>query len=272
VNVPDFAGKNVLITGGSSGIGKRLAITLLERGADVTIVADRADKLERARIELEALSPSVHALTCDIADLDQVRRTATSYLALRGVPDVLVNNAGYAVYRPLVEMASEEIDRLLRVNLTGACLMTRELLPAMIQKGSGHIVLISSIAGFIPMTPCGPYSVAKHGMVAFGEILQSEVHRFGLRVHVVCPGRVETDFFSHETFRRRAPRRETEWTVPIEDVCGAVIDSIRSNRLVTYVPRTFRPLVWLTQAVPFVFKPMLRKLMRARIESVYASR
>jgi short-subunit dehydrogenase len=267
-----FAGKRIVITGGSSGIGKQLAVDLLTLGAHVTIVADRPERLAQARDELAAIAPSVATLTCDIGDVAQIRATAAAYIAQFGAPHVLINNAGYAVYRTFAEMDSEEISRLFNVNLTGACVMTREFLPAMIAAGEGHIVLVASIAGAVPMTPCGPYSAAKHGMVAFGEILRAELDRFKLRVHVVCPGRVETEFFAHETFVQRAPRRETEWTIPIERVSGAILEAIRRDRFLTYVPRIYGPLAWLVRALPFVFRPMLRRLMRARVETVYAGK
>ncbi len=267
-----FSGKHVFITGGSSGIGRRLAADLLERGAHVSIASDRADRLEQARRELAAIAPRVEAFACDIAELAQIKRAAAAYLDRFGAPDILVNNAGYAVYRTIEEMESEEIDRLLRVNLNGACLVTREFLPSMIAAGRGNVVLIASIAGRVTMTPCGPYSVAKHGLVAFGEILRAELDRFRVNVHVVCPGRVETDFFSHESFRSRAPRRETEWTIPIERVSEAVIDAIGRNRFLTYVPGSYGPLVWLTRALPFISQPLIRRIMRARVASVHAQR
>jgi len=264
-----FAGKNVFITGGSSGIGKQLAIDFLRLGARVTIAADDPAKLAQAHADLLQVAPSVDMFVCDIADLDQIRRTAEMYVDRVGAPDILVNNAGYAVYRTIEEMPAEELDRLLRVNLTGACLVTRAFLPAMIAARRGSIVMVASIAGRLPMTPCGPYSTAKHGLVAFADILQSEIHRFGLRVHVICPGRVDTNFFAHETFVERTPRRETTWTIPIEKVSRATIAAITRNRFMTYVPRSFGLLVWCLHVLPGLSAPVLRRLMRARVEAIY---
>jgi NAD(P)-dependent dehydrogenase (short-subunit alcohol dehydrogenase family) len=271
-DVRAFAGRKVFITGGSSGIGKQLATDFLRRGAHVCIAADGAEKLARAREQLASISPSVEAFLCDIADLSQIRQTAATYVARFGAPDVLVNNAGYAVYRTIEEMASEEIARLLNVNLTGACLVTREFLPSMVAARGGSVVMIASIAGRIPMTPCGPYSTAKHGMVTFSEILRAEVARYGIRVNVVCPGRVETEFFDDESFVSRAPRRETEWTIPIERVSASIIDAVSRNRFMTYVPGAYGPFVWLAHTLSFLARPMLQRLMRARIESVYAQK
>jgi short-subunit dehydrogenase len=265
-------GTRVFITGGSSGIGKRLAADCLKRGAHVTIAANDPERLARAHQELCEIAPLVESFVCDVADPRQVHETAARYVATFGAPDVLVNNAGYAVYQTCEQMPAEELDRLLRVNLGGACLVTREFLPSMIAAHRGHVVMLASIAGLVPMTPCGPYSAAKHGLVAFSHILRAEVERFGVRVHVVCPGRVKTEFFAHVSFASRAPRRETEWLIPIDAVTGAVLDAIERNRFMTYVPRTYGVLVWLTRALPLLSGPMLHRLLRARVESVYGDR
>ena len=204
-----WAGRRVIITGGSSGIGKQLAADLLRQGAHVGIVADDPDKLARAESDLKHIAPTVWARACDVAVLDDVRAMARDYRQTFDAPDVLINNAGYAVYHTFEQTSAEEIQRLFQVNLVGAALVTREFLPDLIRAGSGHVVMMASIAGRIPMTPCGVYSASKHGLVALAELLQIETARFHVRVHVVCPGRVETDFFAHESFRTRAHRPET---------------------------------------------------------------
>ena len=265
-----FAGKKVLITGGSSGIGKQLAHDLLGLGAHVTIVAEEADLLERAHRELATAFPLVRTLRCDLARLDEIRRMGEAYLLEFGAPDILVNNAGFARYATVEETPIEDIERLVIVNFGAALLVTRQFLPLMIHRGSGDIVMMASVAGRVPLTPCGTYSAAKHGMVAAAEILRAELEDFGVRVHVVCPGRVDgTRFFLHESFVTRTPRRETEWTTPVEVVSRATIDAIRKRRFFTYVPRSLRPLAWLANAFPLLSRPLLHRLMRSRVRAVY---
>jgi uncharacterized protein len=266
-----WAGRRVLITGGSSGIGRHLAEELLRRGAHVGIVADDAQKLGLAECALKQVSPEIWSYPCDIAILDDVRAMARAYRERFDAPEVLVNNAGYAVYYTFERMRSEEIHRLFDVNLTGAALVTREFLPDMIRAGGGHIVMMASIAGRIPMTPCSVYSASKHGLVALAELLQVETARFNLRVHVVCPGRVETDFFSHESFKARAHRPETARTIPIESVSRAVMAAVERDRFMTNVPWSYGVLAWFAAALPLVFKPVWHRLMASRVESVYAS-
>jgi short-subunit dehydrogenase len=266
-----FEARRVFISGGSSGIGKEIAREFLKLGAQVTIAANVSDKLTTARTELSVVSPSVSAVVCDIADLDQVRHTAATYVDTFGPPDILVNNAGYAIYRAFEEMEVSEIDRLLRVNFIGACLLTREFLPAMIRGGGGHVVIMASIAGRLPMTPCGVYSAAKHGLVAWAETLRAEVHRHNIHVHAICPGRVETPFFHHETFVQRAPRREAQSQVSVESVAHATIQAVQSGRFLAYRPRWHRLLVWVAHSLPVLSRPALQYLMRARVASLHAA-
>jgi uncharacterized protein len=264
-----WTGKKVLITGGSSGIGKRIALDLLRAGASVGIVAHDTAKLEATTSELRQVSSNVWSHTCDIASLAEIRAMTQACRELFGVPDVLINNAGYAVYHAFEQMSSEEIQRLLDVNFGGAALVTRELLPDLIAAGGGDIVMVASIAGRVPMTPCGVYSASKHGMVSLAQLLHVELARFNIRVHVVCPGRVETDFFAHESFRQRAHRPESERTIQIETVSQAIIDCVARNRLMTYVPRYYGLLVWLTNVIPIAFRPLWHKLMTSRVNALY---
>jgi len=262
----------VLITGGSSGIGKQLAADFLRRGAHVTIVSNDAAKLESAHAELQLISPSIRTSPCDVADLADVRRMAAEYLLQFGSPDVLVSNAGFAVYRLFDELTSEEIERLLAVNLVGACLITREFLPAMVAAGSSDVVVMASIAGRLVMTPCGVYSAAKHGLVAWAHTLKLELTGTGVRVHVICPGRVETDFFAHESFVQRERRAETRLTTTVQAVSRATIAAIEKNRFMTYVPRSYRPLVWLANAFPLPLQLLLDHLMKTRARSLRPAR
>jgi short-subunit dehydrogenase len=126
---------------------------------------------------------------------------AQAYRDRFDAPEVLINNAGYAVYYTFDHMPSEEINRLIDVNLVGAALVTREFLTSMIGAGGGRIVMMASIAGRIPITPCSVYGASKHALVALADLLRIETSRFNMKVHVVCPGRVETDFFSHHSFK-----------------------------------------------------------------------
>jgi uncharacterized protein len=265
-----FAGKLVVITGGSSGIGFALAAELSRRGAKVVILSDKADSISSALAQLGS-SNSVHGYVGDVGIPGNVAETCTRILAAHGVPDILINNAGFAIYRTFEQEDPEEIERLMSVNFGGAVRVTKAFIGGMIQRGSGHIVNVASIAGGLPLTPCGIYTASKHALMGFSKILSSEVARFGIDVTILCPGRVETKFFDHETFRKRPHRKESEMTVPMETVVAATLDAILRRQRVRYVPRRFGVLIWAYHA----FGPLVRlpfdKLLRARIDDLYRS-
>lgn len=141
---------------------------------------------------------------------------AHAYRQAFDAPQVLINKAGYAVYYTFEQTQPEEIQCLVAVNFVGAALVTREFLHDMIRAGGGDIVMMSSIAGRIPITPCGMYSASKHGLVAFAELLQIETARFNMRVQYGVSGACGDWFFSHESFRTRAhrlkPREPFPWS------------------------------------------------------------
>jgi short-subunit dehydrogenase len=267
-----FLDKRIFITGGSSGIGKQLAVEFLRLGSHVTIVSNNSPKLESAAAELSSISPHIAVFPCDVSQPQQVTSVADAYIREFGAPDILINNAGYAVYQTFEEMSLEEILRLLTVNFAGACIVTREFLPHMIARKRGNIVLMASIAGRIPMTPCGVYSAAKHGMVAWAATLKAELTPFNIGVNVICPGRVNTDFFLHPTFVQRQPPAEARWTVTVEAVARATLAAVRANRFMTYIPKSQGLLVWLSNSLPFIFRPALDRIMVARVNTVHRNR
>ncbi len=260
----------VVITGGSSGIGKHLAGTYLARGDKVIIVSENAAKLEAARVELSGISSEVSSVVCNVAHSDAVHRMIASVLTEHGCPDVLVNNAGFAVYRSFDQSSIVEIEKLINVNLTGTLRCIHGFLPAMMARRSGHLVNIASIAGMMPITPCSTYGAAKHGIVGISETLRFELSDFNVKVHLVCPGRVETSFFDHETFRRRPRRRETEKTVPIEKVSQAIVRAVERDRFLTVIPRKLRWSVWVRNLCPPVVDVWLGKLLAERTREARA--
>ena len=232
-----FDSRLVVITGGSSGIGFAIAQRLAGLGARLVLIADVPEKLSVAVDALGGTPGQVSSIVCDIGDQQAVDNAMTALLREHGVPDVLVNNAGFAVYRTFEESDPAEIEKLLNVNFAGHVLCTKAVLEGMIARRSGSIVNIGSVAGLFTLTPNAVYAAANSGIVAWSRALRVELDRFGVGVTVVCPGRVETPFFDHETFKRRRARRETRLTVPLATVAEAVLDAVQRNREMVVVPR-----------------------------------
>jgi short-subunit dehydrogenase len=263
-----FRGKKILITGGSSGIGKALAHALADM-AGVAIVAHRPEALATTVEEFARDGLCVQPFTCDLSDARQTIALAKRVVEEFGPPDILVNNAGSATYRPFEQMPAAEVDALIEVNLVACLRLTHALLPGFIRRRSGAIVNIASIAGRLALTPNIVYAAAKHGMVAWSECLSYELDRFNIQVTVVCPGRVLTSFFDHETFRTRAARPEVRYTVPLSRVVNGTLESVARGRFLTYIPRTLGLLVWAKNTMPFIVEPLYRRLMLQRIETLY---
>lgn len=264
-----FASKLVVITGGTSGIGFALAAELGRLGARIVVLADKEASVARAGAELAARGIAAQGIVCDVGVPDSVADACGRVVATHGTPDILINNAGFAVYRTFEQEDPAEIERLMSVNFSGAIRVTKAFVGSMIERRSGHIVNIASLASVLPITPCAVYSAAKHGIMGWSRALAPELTRFGIDVTVVCPGRVKTGFFDHETFRRRPHRREAEMTVPMEAVVAATLDAILRRQRIRYVPGTYRFLAWAYQALgPLVQRPF-DKLLRSRVEDLY---
>jgi short-subunit dehydrogenase len=264
-----FFQKLAIVTGGSAGIGLAVAAELHRLNARVVIIADRAPGVERAISSLGGRSSAVDGYVCDIGTPESVMKVSAEILAAQGVPDILINNAGYATYRTFEEEDAAEIERLMSVNFSGALRVTKAFIGPMIERRSGQVINIASIAGAMALTPNAVYCGAKHGMVAWSKCLAAETARFGIHIGVVCPGRVETNFFDHETFRQRTFRKETKLTVPITSVVDGILQTIIRRRHTCFIPRYLGAVAWAANSLGPLARGPLNRLMRARVEDIY---
>ena len=191
--------KHVLITGGASGIGRRLVLRCAEMGAAVSILdLDEAGaKTAAAEAAARGAGP-VRAFACDVGDREQVSACAADVLAAQGAVDILVNNAGVVSGRPLLELSDEHIERTFRVNALALFWTTRAFLPAMVARGSGHIVNVASAAGLIGSPRETDYAASKFAAVGFNEALRLELKRSapGVKTTVVRPFYIDTGMFA----------------------------------------------------------------------------
>jgi short-subunit dehydrogenase len=262
--------KWIVITGGSTGIGAAIAERAGARGNRVTIVADNGEGLERSAATLRDAGITVDAVRCDLGNSADIDALATQLLAAGAVPDVLINNAGFGTYRPFEAADIDEIERLFDVNLRGHVRLTKRLCAGMVARRSGAICFMASIAGRIPITPNAAYCSAKHGMMGLAEALRFELERFGIEVTAVCPGRVDTKFFDHETFTSRTTGPENKTAMPASRVADATIRAIEANRRITFVPESLGIGTWIFEALPLLTRPLFARLMKARMERLYA--
>jgi NAD(P)-dependent dehydrogenase (short-subunit alcohol dehydrogenase family) len=189
-----LAGAHAVVTGGGRGIGAAIAEALAARGARLTILGRGLEALERRARELaSAHGVETHARCCDVSVEGDVREAFAAARDRFGPPLVLVSNAGIGEARALAQTPLEMWERTLAVNLTGAFLCAREVLPAMLEARRGRIVNVASTAGLRGVNRMTAYCASKHGLIGLTRALAVETAKHGVTVNAVCPTYVETD-------------------------------------------------------------------------------
>jgi dehydrogenase/reductase SDR family member 7B len=191
-----FSGKVVWITGASSGIGEALAHELARRGATLVLSARREPLLERVREQCVGASQAgaEHMIVAlDLTQTESMPEATAKVLARYGRIDILINNGGISQRSIASETALEVDRRIMDVNYLGTVAITKAVLPSMLERGRGQIVVISSLMGKIHTPMRSAYAASKHALHGFFGCLRAEVHDRGVHVCVICPGYVRTD-------------------------------------------------------------------------------
>jgi all-trans-retinol dehydrogenase (NAD+) len=233
-----LSGSTVLVTGGGSGLGRRMALEAARRGARVLIWDISADGGTHVRDQIRGAGGVAEAQTVNVADRDSVKEAA----AAAGQVDVLINNAGVVTGRLLLDAADEDIQRTFNVNVMALYWVTRAFLPGMVERGRGTVVTVASAAGLVGVARQTDYSASKFAAFGFNESLRAELRagRTGVNTLVVCPYYIDTGMF--DGVRTRFPR-----LLPIlkeEVVAAKVLDGIENGRRKLVLP----PLVNLVPA------------------------
>jgi short-subunit dehydrogenase len=217
-----------LVTGASSGIGAGVAARLAAAGARI-VVSGR----DRERLAAVAAATGGVAVSADLTRSEETRRLAAAAAEPFGPVDVLVNNAGAGWAGSFADLPVAEVERLVALDLVAPVLLTRLLLPGMLERGRGHVVNIASIAGHVGAKGEALYAGAKGGLVVFSESLGQELARTPVGVSVVSPGVVDTPFFETRgaPYTRRRPR-----PVSVDVVADAVVRAVERDRPVVIVP------------------------------------
>jgi NAD(P)-dependent dehydrogenase (short-subunit alcohol dehydrogenase family) len=235
-----IAGKKVLVTGASAGIGAALAEGFAERGATVGICARRADRLAEVLERIHKHSPESRSWTVDLADLDGVARFAQQADEEMGGIDVLVNNAGIPKRRAVQALSSDVVADVMLINYLSPVRLMLALLPGLIERG-GRIVNISSIAARLGPPAEAAYSASKAALTAFSESMQVDLRDTDVRVHVINPGVIDTDLFHLPD--NDAPLADDVEALPADAMVQPVLDALDTGTFETCVPPWFSDIV-----------------------------
>ena len=222
-----LSGSVAVVTGGSRGIGFGIATALVDVGSTVVITGRDGRRVHAASAELSSRGPTCEGIVCDVTDLASVMALGKQLRERYGHVDILVNNAGVGGPSSLLhELNPDDWDAIFDTNVRGVFYMLRAIVPLMISAGAGHIVNISSLAGKNPLPRGAAYSSSKWALNGLSYSVAEELRSHNIRVSVVCPGSVDTEFSPH-------PGKNPDRMLKPEDVAHIVA------MLVTQRPQSF---------------------------------
>jgi len=257
----ELKGRNAILTGASRGVGSHLARALAREGVNLTLAARSADALERVRDKVRSDGVTAVAVPTDLVDTARVARLARAAEAELGPIDILVNNAGVEHTAPYQDQPIDKIKTAVEVNLLATMLLTRAVLPEMIERGRGHVVNMSSLAGKIGLPFSIPYATTKAALVMFTHGLRAELVDSPVGASVVCPGFVTGEGMYDRIEREAGPAPLLAKPTNIARVTAAVVRAIRRDRAEVIVnPLPLRPVTVLREILPGATPYLHRKL------------
>jgi len=216
-----LAGKVALITGASAGIGRACALALAEEGTTLVLTARRDGRLVELQEKIRAIGGKAVSVIGDAREEETAIQAVQAAVKNFGRLDILINDTGVGNYKNLVETTAEEYDEMMDTNVRSTFLFSRHAVPVMIEQESGTILIISSMAGIYGFAGEAVYCATKFARVGFAQALDKELRQQGIKVGVICPGGVKTEFALGKG-RTEAGVGASTMLEP-EDVAGAVL-------------------------------------------------
>ncbi|UCD85154.1 MAG: SDR family oxidoreductase [Deltaproteobacteria bacterium] len=254
-----FKGKNIIITGGSSGIGRGLALRLAKEGASLALVARDPERLSKTREEIisraSSPGPRVEFFSCDVTDDGKVRQTMDKIVDELGSPDYLFNSAGIIIVDYFENLHRDNFREIMDTNFFGTLHFIKAALPHFKKKGRGHIVNISSIAGMIGVFGYASYCASKYAVVGLTETLRAELKLQGIAIHLVLPPEVNTPMLTKVNQSRPIENKmltRIMSVLSVDQVVDTVIKGVKRGRYLIIPGRRARLLGRMSQILPSV--------------------
>ncbi len=244
----DFKDKVVVITGGSSGIGKATASLFIKNNSKVIILARNKENLEKTAKELNC-----DFYQCDVSNYKQVKNVFNKIKEHYKRIDILINNAGFGIHKNFLDQTIKEIEEQMKVNYFGTVYCIKESINAM-EKNS-HIVNVSSIVGLTGFPKISAYAAAKFALIGLSESLYYDLKNKGINISVICPGKTRTNFFNHESYKE--DKQVINMMEP-EYVAKYILKAIEKNKFETILPKKYN----IIMKGKVFLKPVYMKLVR----------
>lgn len=255
-----LAGKVVVITGASSGIGKEIATACAQAGASPVLLARSQEKLQNAQKDIEHVTgckPPYYLL--DVTSQLEVERVFQKIAERTGRIDILVNNAGFGAFAPFTKTDGETVRAMFAVNVFGLMYCTKAVLPYMKRAGGGHIIQMASLAGKVPTPGSAVYSATKHAVLGFSDALRMELEKEGISVTTINPGPVRTAFFTKADSSGNYEEKVARWMMEPDSVARAVVRVLERPRREVCMPFPLRLGAWLWRLFPALCTRVARR-------------
>ena len=265
-----FSNKTALVTGAASGIGRATAIAFAREGATLVICDVDKARLEETAIEARGLGQNVMARVVDVADRNAMR-SFSEEVHKEHVIDVLVNNAGVALGGGVLDTSLEDWDWILGINLNGVIYGCHYFVPKMVERKSGYVVNVSSVAGYLGTGLLAAYCTTKFGVLGLSESLREELHPHGVGVATICPGVINTPIVQAMRMRGRHMTNDTrnrsqafalKRNYGPERVAAAIIDAVVHRKHVVPVTPEARAIYWMKRFAPQTMATVGRLIAR----------
>jgi len=243
-------GARILVTGASRGIGRAAAVELARRGASLALAARGRDDLDELADELRAGGAEVHTFPTDVSREAEVRALVSDASEALGGIDVLVNNAGLGLTGPVKDIKPADFRYVFEVNVMAAHVATAAVLPQMLRRRSGHIVNVGSVASHVAPPGLGGYAATKFALKALTDALRMELRPKGVRVSLICPGPIKTEFIENVKGRVKGHLPSNQIGAPVEDAARCIAGAIQHNRAEAFVPAYYQAMVGANAVAP----------------------
>ncbi|MED4572088.1 SDR family NAD(P)-dependent oxidoreductase [Brevibacillus agri] len=253
----------VVITGASGGLGQALTRLHLEKG-DLVIAATRKPVNHESLTTPVPDSNRFFSYTVNVGNNEDVRRFAAWVHVRFGRCDILYNNAGIAVFEPLIGMDIDELEETLRTNIAGVMYTTRAFLPLMLDCGSGHIVNVASLAGQVATAKASVYAASKAAVIRFSEGLQHELAGSGVRVTCAMPGPIDTPFLEKADRTGAYRSKVARYLLSADETARHIYKAVQANRSEVAVPYRLKMLSVLYALLPQRIKQLVAPLLNRK--------
>jgi short-subunit dehydrogenase len=262
-----FAGRSILITGASSGIGRALAVQLADAGAVLVLAARREDKLRELATELRNRGTEVFVVPTDVTIEADRKRLMTQVKEQFGGLDVLINNAGVASWAHFRDSTEAVLRTVMEVNFFAPAELIRLAIPLLLHGTQPAIVNVASMCGRRAMPGWSEYSASKFALCGLTEALRGELARFDIDILLMVPGLTRSEFPQHFLQSKGRAKIDFDKGMPPETVAARIIDSLRKNKTETVMGSEAHWVLWFNKFFPRLTDWLLARKMRQLYES-----